>query len=446
MPSVFPGGNAGIQQLHEETGWPLMAHNRWWSNRTQYAANWSFAVESHSMAYPDIGMAMPLDRRFWDSLFEEAKGWGLHTYEQDWLWTNYLGMTAALEDVTVAREWLLHMGKSAADHKLSVLYCMALPRMVLQSAEIAAVTQLRVSDDYGLAFSTGDVPQQWRIGRSSLLADALQLRPFKDGFFSDGLEQVGGHAAGKAEPFPELQAAVATLSAGAVMPNDGVGRGDAALIRRSCMADGTLLQPARPAVALGRLLVSEALAGGDLSRSEVWVTSSLPGHAHVLVADLQRSYEIPLEDLAAEVRMASGPHLAYESSKGHVGELRELQPNGALRFRAKALPEFEVWHLSPIIDDQWALLGELAKWVPTAARRFELGDSEEETRGPQHSLVLRGAVGETVEISIAERSAIDGEVSWSVRTAACVVPSSQQIGVKLPELECGSSPAQIVHV
>lgn len=449
MPSVFPGGNAGMQELHEETGWPFMAHNRWWSNQTQYAAKWKFAVESHSEAYPDIGMAMPLDHGFWDSLFKEAKGWGLHTYEQDWLWTNYLGMSAALEDVTVGREWLLDMGKSALDNDLSVMYCMALPRMLLQSAEIPAVTQIRVSDDYGLAFSTGNVPQQWRIGRSSLLADALRLKPFKDGFFSDGNAQVGGHASGKTEPFPELQAAVATLSAGAVMPNDGAGHGDAALIRRSCMADGRLLQPARPAVALGNLLISEAFAGktsGDgLSRSEVWVTSSIRGHAHMLVADLQHSYEMPLVELVAEALIDSGRHLAYESSKGRLGELRELQPDGAMQFRARALPEFEVWHFSPIIDDRWALLGELAKWVPTAARRFEFGDSEV-THTPQHSVIMHGAVGETVELSVAERSNVNGEASWSVRHAACIVPSSQRIIVKLPELECGSGPTLLVHV
>jgi hypothetical protein len=28
--------------------------------------------------------ALPLEERFWDDLFSEAREWGLYTYEQDW--------------------------------------------------------------------------------------------------------------------------------------------------------------------------------------------------------------------------------------------------------------------------------------------------------------------------------------------------------------------------
>ena len=47
-------------------------------------------------------------------------------------------------------------------------------RHVLQSVEIPAVTQIRVSDDYQPSNS------QWVIGDTSILAHAVGLAPFKD--------------------------------------------------------------------------------------------------------------------------------------------------------------------------------------------------------------------------------------------------------------------------
>ena len=48
------------------------------------------------------------------------------------------------------------------------------PRHLLQSVEIPAVTQTRVSDDYTPGNS------QWQIGDTTILANALGLAAFKD--------------------------------------------------------------------------------------------------------------------------------------------------------------------------------------------------------------------------------------------------------------------------
>ena len=59
-----------------------MAHNRYWSASTPYAAQnggrWRFALDQRS------GFALPLGRDFWDSLFGRARsrGWQLRVYEQ----------------------------------------------------------------------------------------------------------------------------------------------------------------------------------------------------------------------------------------------------------------------------------------------------------------------------------------------------------------------------
>ena len=37
----------------------------------------------------DTDKALPLEKSFWDFLFDEALQWGLYTYEQDWLDRQY---------------------------------------------------------------------------------------------------------------------------------------------------------------------------------------------------------------------------------------------------------------------------------------------------------------------------------------------------------------------
>ena len=53
-------------------------------------------------------------------------------------------------------------------------YCMAWPRHFLQGSSINRVTQIRVSGDY----QPGNT--QWRIGDTTILAEALGISAFKD--------------------------------------------------------------------------------------------------------------------------------------------------------------------------------------------------------------------------------------------------------------------------
>ena len=60
------------------------------------------------------------------------------------------------------------------------------------------------------------------------------------------------------EQHPRLQAAVLTLTKGPVCPSDKIGLSNRPLIMRSAMADGTLLQPSRPAMQLDMVFVDTA--------------------------------------------------------------------------------------------------------------------------------------------------------------------------------------------
>ena len=73
-----------------------------------------------------------------------------------------------------AAKWLEAMGSAANDLDLNIQYCMAWPRHFLQGSSINRVTQIRVSGDY----QPGST--QWRIGDTTILAEALGLAAFKD--------------------------------------------------------------------------------------------------------------------------------------------------------------------------------------------------------------------------------------------------------------------------
>lgn len=100
------------------------------------------------------------------------------TYEQDWLYSLSEGVDLLYTNVTAGRHWLLQMGAGAETAGVSVQYCMPFPRHALQSVEIKAVTQIRASDDH--VPGGVELPLQWRIGYSSILAWAIGLGTFFD--------------------------------------------------------------------------------------------------------------------------------------------------------------------------------------------------------------------------------------------------------------------------
>ncbi|GFR71337.1 non-lysosomal glucosylceramidase, partial [Elysia marginata] len=101
---------------------------------------------------------------------------------------------------------------------------------------------VRVSNDYHLQ------PDQWKIGVTSHLANALGLAPSKDTFWTT-VEQAG-NSYGKTEPYPSLQGAVSTLSKGPVGPGDKIDGTNRTLLMRCCNEDGLILKPSKPARAI----------------------------------------------------------------------------------------------------------------------------------------------------------------------------------------------------
>ena len=147
--AAFP---RGLAAFHGYTGWPIVGHNRYWSDDTDYAAQnggaYAFVVEPHNQK------ALPTTEVFWEDLLTNAsRGWGLSVYEQDWLHNEWEGLDATLQSATLGRRWLLQMGAGADKAGVRIQYCMAYPRFALASAEVPAVNQIRVTDDYAVGTS-----------------------------------------------------------------------------------------------------------------------------------------------------------------------------------------------------------------------------------------------------------------------------------------------------
>ncbi|KAJ8299957.1 hypothetical protein KUTeg_021476 [Tegillarca granosa] len=86
--------------------------------------------------------------------------------------------------------------------------------------------QIRVSPDY---HSQAD---QWKIGVTSILADAVGLVPYKDTFWTTTNQPGNPKYPTITEPYPSLEALVATLSTGPVGPGDKVNSTDVEMLMR----------------------------------------------------------------------------------------------------------------------------------------------------------------------------------------------------------------------
>jgi hypothetical protein len=408
----------GLGYVAAATGLALMAHNRYWSAFTPYAAvnggEHDFVVDKGS------GFALPVGRAFWDGLWARARrrGWGLVTYEQDWMNFQTERLAALTTNVSLGRSWLLQMGTSAAEANVSIQYCMSLCRHILSSVEVGAVTQARGSGDYRAGNDLWS-----RLGLTSLLLYALGLGASKDTFWTAPSQPGNRWGDSTVEPYPGLQAAVATLTRGPVAPSDAIGLTDRELLMRSATEGGVLLQPAMPATAIDAAVL--ALARGR-PMGEVWfapTTVSGRRYGTLFVARVRRKLALRGADLGYRGEDgAEAPALLSMDVRAGCGA-RVGQSRAAACAVAEGVPavvpcglsDFHIWSIAPIEAGEWTLLGELGKWVAVSPARVKsiLAHPDHPPdrplsggRGAKRGLEVRieGARGERVLLAFARRA------------------------------------------
>lgn len=102
------------------------------------------------------------------------------------------------------------MGNAAKKFNLTLQYCMSLSRHVLQSLEIDAVTQIRVTNDYATNWDYGG--EQWRLGVSSIFSAAVGLAPFKDVYWTTSVQPGNPYGSKARDPYTELNSVVSILT------------------------------------------------------------------------------------------------------------------------------------------------------------------------------------------------------------------------------------------
>jgi len=426
-PDIFPDG---IQSMVKATGWPVQAHNRYWSADTDYArqngGDYDFIVEER--------MAIPTTQVFWDDLMaNKTAEWGLAVYEQDWLYNEFEGLNATLQNATLGRDWLMQMGAGAAKVNVTVQYCMSYARMVMQTVEIPAVSQFRAGDDYGPGQSTGcGFPYcVYNIGTSSIIAWALGLAPAKDDFWSTTDEGPDSpYRNTTTEPFNEMEAAIASYSTGPVQPSDKVGSMNGTLLRMTCAADGTLLQPSRPAATIDAALAFAAFGAGSggpkptkNNNPAVWATHTAVGdakYAHVLVIGLNATWSLRPADIPLDLAPAAGGLVAYSGYGAatnvslSVGKGGSFAADSPIVLKPCLYSDFAIWHVAPrSAATGWALLGEMGKFVPVSEARV-LAVADE---GDGIAVTIAGVPNEAVVLTFLDKAN-------SVHTASCTFAGS----------------------
>jgi len=387
-PSIFPHGMAYIQS---KLGLPTVMHNRQWSTKSDYIHNLS-QFEWYTSKY-----AVPKDPiAFFDWFFKQQDGWGLSMYEQDWMCTEYEGVSALQENITMGDLWLKGMADGAASSGRTVQYCMPYPNQVLSAVSYAAVTNARATGDYFHA------AHQWAIGATSLFYWAIGILPFKDGYYSSTHKQEGGQTVGP-ELNPDREALMATLSGAMVGPMDGIFLLNKTRVMTSCAADGTVLKPDAPVHTSDWCFV----ATDDAEESAAPPRSAGGAECYVYRAysDVSETWgrvQYVYNDAGGAPLTPRMAHLApsdvgnYAVYNWYTGELMMLAASTPLTGGYEG-HNYAV--VSPV-NGGWIFLGEVDKYVTASSKRF----GAVQVSGGTLKVQVRGFAAEQVRVCAAKKS------------------------------------------
>lgn len=430
---------------------PLLLYTLFWGEQAEAA----YPNVTFGRSYPQLNYHDPLKKRYLkqplpedsfllhDTIFSEQSQ-AIGAFEVDFLDWTIFRWPAHVETVDGTRQWADGMNKAALKHGISIQYaarrasnpcrisaalhvvvarcrrryCMDLPAWAMASLDFAAVTNARGSDDNFPEFEDGpdagpgQPTTRWKLAYSSLFYQALGLAPFFDTVWTTA-EQPGNKYAQKVRSNIELQALAAALTSRAIGFGDGPGLTNATLVMRFCMSNGTLLSPTALAQPIDRTFSKKAAPRP--TGSEMWVAASTAGSAYsawqTLAVDVE-GFTLQRTDLWP--RAAAGATLvAYELDDGAcardgaqaadcLATLDSGMPIVPKRpGRGASRKHKDHAFVSHVIVDVCAsgsaLLGETAKFVAVADRRFSLLQCTSDGLTVQ----VHGAAGETVGATLA---------------------------------------------
>lgn len=349
-PDLFPDG---FRDLRRRVGWPLSFHNRHFWSESPYWERYA--------AWRDGEYAHPADNRLYDLLMAQAASWGAITYEQDWLVESFLGVRGLREEVGRARAWQEAMDTSARAHGLTLQWCMATPADFMQTVTLRGVTSIRTSGDYRYMFDNG-VGWVWFL-HGNALARALGLNPFKDVFISHGKTSLSD-----GEPYAEVEALLAAMSAGPVGIGDQVGCSVRELILRTCREDGVLIKPDVPLAAVDRCFRANAFFQGGPLIGETYSQHPAGRWQYIATFNVDQAkqthdYHVRLADLGS--LQPEGEVVAYDWRRQ---TWQRLDRDAGWEVRL----DYQDWDyrvVCPLLAGERTVFGDIGKYATVGDRR-----------------------------------------------------------------------------
>jgi len=347
------------------------------------------------------------------------------------------------------------MTDAALAKNLTVQWCYAAPTDVLNSLEMPALTNFRVSNDFCYGSS-------WNVGVSSLIVWAAGSAPSKDTLWTsdNGKFSVPGcpWTPDHETPAAELHVVIALMTTGPVGISDLIGMTNATLAKRMITEDGTLLKPSKPITTVDSFFSSAVpdIVGADSSWDSNAVRSGArtppPGNVYTTYTGEQlsaptawyfvsfkmsKAWDIPAADFYPTFEAAATKTIAYRnfdagalctdgaaaSTCVTVAAVPSGSPADAAVLTAPMSNHFNVsggTDYAPTVSTVWpvcangaALLGELRKYVAVSTLRFK-GVACTSTGV---AATVMGIAGETVHVT-----AITAGKTVSVQSI--VLPSS----------------------
>ena len=389
-PDVFPDGLHGLRR--RVAGLPLIFHSRHFSRLSPY-------FEEHP-AWIDGAYAHPCDPAFFRGLMGQAAAWGAITYEQDWLVESFFGVRGLREAPGRAQAWQEGLDRAAAEHGLTLQWCMGTPADWLQTVTLDHVSSVRTSGDYRYLFDNG-LNWVWFL-HGNAFARALGLHPYKDVFLTHGETGFG-----PGERYVEAESLLASLSAGPVGIGDRLGQSQREIVLRSCRPDGVLVKPDLPIAACDRCFRESAFFERAPLVGEACSLHPSGRWHYVVSLNAWRAKEpmffrVELADLG--VARPQGPVILYDWRRRTWTRL-EADAGWEVEL---PFQDFDYRVVCPLLTGGVTLFGDVSKWATVGDQRV----AGLELRPDGLCFDLLGAPLERVEVRGWSAEAPAGATAW----------------------------------
>lgn len=382
-PDVLPDGIPALRERLRRR--PLVAHCRHLSSSSPYLESFPCWV--------DGDRAHPKTPQLYERLLDQARSWGVDTFEHDWLIECFLGVRGLRAAPGRAAAWQRGIDDALAARGMTAQWCMATPADFAHTTALRRVTSIRTSGDFGYLVGP-EVLWAWFLHTNSF-ARALGLWPYKDVFHS---------APDRDER--DVEALLAAMSGGPVGIGDAIGVADPAIVRRTCRADGVLVRPDVPIAVTDACVRTPGVLGDGLL-----VASAHTDHAtgrwgyaltlHVGPRDEPLAARVALPSLGDD-RPAARNVAIYDWRRQTCAMVDAAQANDASYDVTLGRLDWDFRIIAPVLAGEIAVFGDPDLYASAGDRRLARVDVD----GGAPRVVVTGAPGEDVRVCGWSASAI----------------------------------------